>query len=274
MQSSAAMTGSVRSRRRRSPPVDAEGADTAATRPTIDLYLGSSIGRWALRRFGHRRRGVVFTLDPSLAAEAAVMGLDVSQEDPHDQPTGSDLAISVHYPRIFRTDLLARYHAVYNLHPGLLPWGRGFFPVFWALWEGTPAGATLHLVDEGLDTGPVVLRSEVEYDDLDTGGSLHARVSAAERKLLVKAWRTLGLGEDLPGSPPGPGGSFHSRADFDRLRAPVRADDVPTARLLRLARCLTFPGYPGLVVESNGTRFELAARRLERIEKAGDPRDD
>ena len=45
--------------------------------PAIDLYLGSSIGSWALRRFGRRRTGTVFTFDPAIAAEAAAMGLSV-----------------------------------------------------------------------------------------------------------------------------------------------------------------------------------------------------
>lgn len=232
--------------------------------PCIDLYLGSSIGRWALRRFGQRRSGVVFTLDQTIAADAVAMGLEVSTDDPHDRPTSSAQAISVHYPRIFKTELLARYRAVYNLHPALLPYGRGFFPVFWALWEGTPAGATLHWVTERLDGGPVALQREVPYDDLDTGGSLHARVAAAERSLLVEAWLILGRGGDLPGAPQKPGGSYHSRAEFDRLRGPVGVSDLSAARLVRLARCLTFPGYPGLAVESNGARLELRVDRVER----------
>lgn len=233
--------------------------------PAIDLYLGSPIGRWALRRFGHRRAGTVFTLDPLIAADAAEMGLAVSGEDPHRSTTGSPMAVSVHYPRILKPELLALYSAVYNLHPALLPWGSGFFPVFWALWEGTPAGATLHLMTERVDAGPLVLQREVPYDELDTGGSLHARVSAVERSLLVEAWRTLGRGHALPGTPQPPGGSYHSRAEFDHLRDSVSVERFSSAQIVRLARCLTFPGYPGLIVESDGVRIELSVQSAERV---------
>ena len=220
--------------------------------PGVDLYLGSAIGLWALRRIGRRRTGVVFTLDPAIAAEAAAMGLAVSTEDPHNAPTSSPQALSVHYPRIFRPELLARYRSMYNLHPALLPFGRGYFPAFWALWEGTPAGATLHVVTERLDAGPVALQREVVYDDRDTGGSLHARVTAAERSLLVAAWKTLGSGGDLPTVAQKTGGSYHSRADFEELREPGSLGRLPDDRLIRLARCLTFPGYPALDLSGRG----------------------
>lgn len=230
-------------------PVEAR---RSAALPAIDLYLGSGIGLWALRRVGSRRTGVVFTLDPSIADEARAMGLVVSAADPHAASTASPQALSVHYPRIFRSELLARYRATYNLHPGLLPFGRGYFPAFWALWEGTPAGATLHVMTERLDGGPVALQREVAYDDRDTGGSLHARVTAAERALLVEAWKTLRTGDDLESAAQDQGGSYHSRADFERIRDPESLDRMSGGQLERLARCLTFPGYPALDVSGRG----------------------
>jgi methionyl-tRNA formyltransferase len=178
--------------------------------------------------------------------------------DPHSLDTGSSQALSVHYPRILKPELIGRYRAIYNLHPALLPWGRGFYPAFWALWEGTPAGATLHVMEERLDAGPICLQRQVPYDDTDTGGSLHGRVTSAEKALLIEAWRTLGRGGDLTGTPQPSGGSYHSRAEFDRLHSGLKADDLSDAQLARLARCLTFRGYPGLVVESNGSKRELA----------------
>jgi methionyl-tRNA formyltransferase len=174
------------------------------------------------------------------------------------------MALSVHYPRIFKPGLLARYRAAYNLHPSPLPWGRGYFPVFWALWEGTPAGATLHLMTERLDAGPIAMQREVPYDDVDTGASLHARVTAAERGILAAAWRTLGRGELLACVPQATGGSHHSRADFDRLHDGLADGDLSTAELLRLARCLTFAGYPGLAVRSGGVRLRLKADSIEK----------
>jgi len=238
-----------------------------AALPAVDLYLGSGIGSWALRRYGRRRTGVVFTLDPRIAAEARLLGLDVDEGDPHGRSTGSPIGLSVHYPRLFRQSLLDRYRAVYNLHPGLLPYGRGYFPVFWALWEGTPAGATLHLVTERLDGGPIVSQAAVPYDDMDTGATLHARVTGAERRLLTRAWRVLERGGVLASSPQAGGGTYHARAEFERLRDSTAPSDLSADALVRLARCLTFPGHPGLRVVSNGVGLRLRVESAETLRR-------
>ena len=57
---------------------------------------------------------------------------------------GVRLVVLAGFMRIVTPVLLDSFpDAVMNLHPALLPWGRGACPVFWALWERTPAGATL-----------------------------------------------------------------------------------------------------------------------------------
>jgi methionyl-tRNA formyltransferase len=45
---------------------------------------------------------------------------------------------------------------MYNLHPAYLLWGKDYYPIFWVLWEHTPAGATLHEINEGIDQGKIV----------------------------------------------------------------------------------------------------------------------
>ncbi len=155
--------------------------------------------------------------------------------------------LSVHYQRIISQAEIDRYAGgVCNLHPGLLPWGRGFYPVFWALWERTPAGATLHEVVAALDAGPVVDQIEVEVRADDTGGSLHARVQAAEQALFARWWPRLAGGAPLPAAPQARDhGSAHDRAEFFALkREGWRA--LGTAELERLERCLRFPGYSGV----------------------------
>ncbi len=63
---------------------------------------------------------------------------------------------------IFKRDLLdhPRYGLV-NGHPGLLPAYRGLDPVCWSIKHGDPLGATVHFMDEGIDTGPILLRREL-----------------------------------------------------------------------------------------------------------------
>jgi methionyl-tRNA formyltransferase len=208
----------------------------------VDLLVGGTLGAWAVAAVAAADIAHVVTSDVELARLAAQRGFDVVGSF---DGAGAPRALSVHYQRIIAHDVLDGYEAVYNLHPGYLPWGRGFYPVFWALWEGTPAGATLHHVVAELDAGPIVDQVEVEVRADDTGGSLHERVQAAERQLFARWWPQIAAGEPLPSRPQGAPRSEHTRAEFFALKRTgwrsLAAEEVE-----RLERCLEFPGYTGL----------------------------
>lgn len=74
-----------------------------------------------------------------------------------------------------------------NTHPSLLPSFPGAHAVRDALAAGVPVtGATVHRVDAGLDTGPVLARAEVAVRPDDTEATLHERIKTEERRLLVE----------------------------------------------------------------------------------------
>lgn len=228
----------------------------------VDLYLGGGVGLWALRQVSPTDVRRVFTFDRETAEAARALGLEAHDGDANAlefEAAGS--GFSVHYPRIIRPHLIERYRKLYNLHPGYLPWGRGFYPVFWALWEGTPAGATLHEITAGVDEGPVVAQTRVGYTEADTGGSLHARVRGAEERLFLDYWARVAAGEEIPARAQNTGeGSSHLKREFFALKREARVGEMSGAELLRLARCLTFPGFSGLEVMLGRRKFEL---RLE-----------
>jgi hypothetical protein len=209
---------------------------------TADLLIGGTLGAWALRRADSVTVAQVVTDDPNLAGIATALGLPVRRD--HDyQPARRGL--SVHYQRIVPAALIDAYDGLWNLHPGLLPWGRGMYPVFWALWERTPAGATLHELVPELDAGPIVDQEATPVREDDTGGSLHARVQDAERRLFDRWWSRIVAGDPLPSRPQPAGGTSHRRDEFLRLRD-GGGHGLTAAEVERLRRCLEFPGYPPL----------------------------
>jgi methionyl-tRNA formyltransferase len=206
----------------------------------VDLFLGSDIGLWTIGEIDPSAVGVVVTEDDEISARATDRGLAVARH-----PSGAQRALSVHYPRILSDELLALYEGAWNLHPGFLPWGRGHFPLVWAIANGEPAGATLHEMTTQLDGGPIVDQTEVVVARDDTGGSLHSRIRAVERDLFRTWWPRIAGGERIAARPQPLGGSYHDRAAFERLLA-LDPEALAPEDLDRIARALTFPGKPGL----------------------------
>lgn len=98
-----------------------------------------------------------------------------------------DLVVSAGFMKILGPGFLAEVGApVVNTHPALLPSFPGIRGVADALAYGVKVtGATVHLVDEGTDTGPVLAQAAVVVQPGDTVASLHERIKIEERRLLV-----------------------------------------------------------------------------------------
>ncbi|KUG59337.1 phosphoribosylglycinamide formyltransferase [Serinicoccus chungangensis] len=98
-----------------------------------------------------------------------------------------DLVLSAGFMRILGPAVLAA-HRVVNTHPALLPAFPGAHAVRDALAHGVKvSGCTLHEVDAGVDTGPILDQRAVPVLACDTEESLHERIKVAEREMLVAA---------------------------------------------------------------------------------------
>jgi phosphoribosylglycinamide formyltransferase 1 len=98
-----------------------------------------------------------------------------------------DLVVSAGFMKILGADFLDAVGCpVLNTHPALLPAFPGAHPVADTLAYGVKVtGATVHLVDRGVDTGPVVAQAPVGVRPGDTADELHERIKTEERRLLV-----------------------------------------------------------------------------------------
>lgn len=227
-------------------------------RVSVDLYLGGPIGRWAIDRIGpgHASIRLVVSEEEPIRRVAEEAGYPTASQPPAAASISGGSAFSVHYPVIFTREIDA-YDLMYNLHPGFLPWGRGYYPVFWAIWEGTPAGATLHEITAGVDKGPIVAQSRVDYDGDTTGEQAHADVTDAEKELFETYWQRIAAGEPLEARLADGAGSYHSLSDFLALRDSPPLDELSGRRLLDLARCLTDRRYPAPSFRVGTRRFDV-----------------
>jgi len=80
--------------------------------------------------------------------------------------TEFDLVISYGYRFILTKSQLENcIQPPINLHISLLPWNRGSHPNFWAFYDKTPHGVTIHHIDEGIDTGNIIIQKEIFFND-------------------------------------------------------------------------------------------------------------
>lgn len=98
-----------------------------------------------------------------------------------------DLVVSAGFMKILGPVFLAAFGGrILNTHPALLPAFPGAHAVADALDHGVKVtGATVHLIDEGMDTGPILAQHAVTVEPDDTAESLHERIKAVERRMLV-----------------------------------------------------------------------------------------
>jgi methionyl-tRNA formyltransferase len=75
---------------------------------------------------------------------------------------GKDKIISYGYRYIVPSVVVKEFKPV-NVHISLLPWNRGADPNFWSAYDGTPSGITIHEMDEGIDTGPILIQKRVNF---------------------------------------------------------------------------------------------------------------
>jgi phosphoribosylglycinamide formyltransferase-1 len=136
-----------------------------------------------------------------VAAAAAVPGYTVRLNDHPDRAAwdeaitdatirhAPDLVVSAGFMKILGPQFLSRFLGrIVNTHPALLPAFSGAHAVPDALAYGVRVtGTTVHLVDAGMDTGPILAQEAVPVLDGDDEATLHERIKVVERRLLVES---------------------------------------------------------------------------------------
>ena len=102
----------------------------------------------------------------------------------HHQP---DLVVLAGFMKVLPANFVAALKGkLINIHPSLLPEFKGVHAVRDALEAGaTKTGVTIHYVDEGVDTGEIIVQSEVAIEPNDTEAVLHERIKKVEHELLA-----------------------------------------------------------------------------------------
>ena len=109
---------------------------------------------------------------------------------------GVDLVVLAGYMQLLADEFLVRFpERVINVHPALLPAFPGLEAVEQAIAYGVKVfGVTVHFVDDGVDTGPVILQRAIELPDAVDADAVLERLHPIEHELLPEAVRLIALG--------------------------------------------------------------------------------
>ncbi|BAQ70997.1 methionyl-tRNA formyltransferase [Rhodovulum sulfidophilum] len=172
-----------------------------------------------------------------------------------------DVAVVVAYGLILPREVLeAPCRGCLNIHASLLPRWRGAAPIHRAIMAGdTETGVCIMEMEEGLDTGPVLLRETTAIGPEDTTGALHDRLSTMGARLVVEALERL---RDLPREPqPAEGVTYAAKID----KAEAKVDWTrPAPEVARHINGLS--PFPGAWCDVAGERLKLLrARAVEAL---------
>lgn len=119
------------------------------------------------------------------------------------EDAGADLVVLAGYMRLVSPEFVhCLPDRIINLHPALLPAFPGTTSISDAVQYGVKVtGVTVHFVDEGLDSGPIIAQEPVRVEEGDTPGSLAARIHAVEHRLLPATIRLIAAGRAVPPLP-------------------------------------------------------------------------
>jgi phosphoribosylglycinamide formyltransferase-1 len=175
----------------------------SGTGSLLASLLASAVGEYPARVVAVGTDRVCAALD--IASAASVPTFTVPLRDYADRAAWDaaiteataahdpDLVVSAGFMKILGPEFLSRFPArVVNTHPALLPAFPGAHAVADALAYGVRVtGCTVHLVDAGTDTGPIVAQQAVSVLDDDDEATLHERIKVIERQLLVDVLAAL-----------------------------------------------------------------------------------
>lgn len=231
-----------------------------------DNQVGREITRWLVNHYPEDLALIVSVADNEILAIARDAGLPCIEFGSNEEVDNNlrlrnltpDLGLLVWWPKIVKAPLLnAPKRGFINTHPSFLPHNRGKHYNFWAIVEGVPFGVSLHFVNDGIDTGDIIVQKRVPYDWEDTGGSLYVKASEAMIEIVKEAYPTIRQ-ETIPRFKQNlEEGSFHLARELDPASR-IDLQKTYTARaLLNLLRARTFPGHPACCFNEGDETFEV-----------------
>jgi len=170
----------------------------------------------------------------------------------------ADIAFTIFWGYILKPCIYDLFkHGCINFHCSYLPFNRGKNPNVWPLIENTPAGITLHYIDEGIDTGPIIAQQIVKVEPIDTAKDLYEKLIQAFPSLFFKTWPLIKSGKSISINQDSKKSTFHLAKDFKNLDTLDLEKKYYPLDLINILRARTFNPHRQCYIYIDGRKVGI-----------------
>jgi len=144
---------------------------------------------------------------------------------------------------------------IVNLHPSYLPYNRGSHPYIWPIIDGTPAGVSIHYMNNKIDHGDIIAKREVEVRPDDTAQTLYERLQNEQATLFKERWPNIVKSKIEPEKQQSSNGNTNYKKDLDEILELDLNKEVEVREFIDKLRALTFPPHQTAYFERYGKKY-------------------
>jgi methionyl-tRNA formyltransferase len=215
--------------------------------PTIYLLYSNKVGEQVKKYLNERGENLVACFTPDIeqdSLEYSIMSIK------------PDLIITCYWPYLLRPEIIAipKYGCI-NFHPALLPENRGWYPTVWEVLYGENAGVTLHLIDEGADTGMIINQRKFKIEESDTGGTVYEKSMDLMVELFKETWEDLYDNGIALKKQNEFNATYHSKKEGNTFNEINLKADYNAEHLLKIIKAKTFNDKSYAYYIKNGKKY-------------------
>lgn len=155
--------------------------------------------------------------------EAVVVMRDIPLDLEFLNEVKPDIIVSYNYKYIIKKEVIDYMKGnIINLHISFLPWNRGASPNFWSFIEDTPKGVTIHYIDEGVDTGDIIVQKECYFEEeIETFSSTYEILNKEIMELFKENWEAIKMQKCGRKKQIVPYGTCHRTKDLQKIQQEI-----------------------------------------------------
>jgi methionyl-tRNA formyltransferase len=177
-----------------------------------------------------------------------------------------DIGISASFAYLLKPEMIQIFpRGCINLHAALLPYNGGWHTNVWPIIDGTPAGATVHYIDAGVDSGDIIAQRRIPVEPTDTGGTVHEKITRDLIELFKETWPSIREGTNARIPQDRSKATSHRKAEIAEISRIDLDRTYRAGELIDLLRARTYLPYPSAYYVEGARRIYVRIELLRTL---------